>query len=409
MTTSAGLGNGTTLTDTELANLTEDDDGIQGWIKITSGNNSGEIRRIKSSGGYTASSTLITVNFRFTNQVASDVTYEVHNIDPTDKRNAINQAIASLFPSLNGRRGLYLRVRDEGLAVDNQLTNGSFESTISGGAHPSWTNVGSPTVDTETGITMHGAQSARVAASGADGQLTQSVNINVKELTGQTVTFKAWVFCETADAARIRIDWTGSAFENSDYHSGAAQWEQLSASADVPSSATRVQAICEVADGSTAYFDLARLDAGQVWKYTLPTTIRRLHWVAMQYSEDDPGGPYYPISPERPPITGRALRLEGVDLLSRPTTDSGTIEVDGEHVELIVARAAMYLDNMLRSRGVTDGLGEVNRLDQIALLLDRTAMPSLAAERPMGAWHIEEDSSGRYLILDVPRSTAFSF
>ena len=46
--TGSGAGGGTTIVDADLANLTEDDGGIQGWTIQTSGNNAGEIRRIKN-------------------------------------------------------------------------------------------------------------------------------------------------------------------------------------------------------------------------------------------------------------------------------------------------------------------------------------------------------------------------
>jgi hypothetical protein len=123
--TTTSSGSTTTLVATALADLTESDDGIQGWIEITDGNNDGEIRRIKGVGGYTASTTTITVNFAFSNTVGSGVGYILHRINPTDKHNAINRAIEALFPDL------YLPIRDESLIVDSLVLNGSFETTLS--------------------------------------------------------------------------------------------------------------------------------------------------------------------------------------------------------------------------------------------------------------------------------------
>lgn len=120
-TTSAGNAGGTTWVDTELANLTEDDDGVKGWVIPTAGTNDGEIRRVKAVGGYLAASTTGTVNFAFTNQVASGVTYELHFIDPAFKHNAIDRAIETMFPDL------YVTLRDETLVIDNLLLNQDFE------------------------------------------------------------------------------------------------------------------------------------------------------------------------------------------------------------------------------------------------------------------------------------------
>ena len=78
--TTSGTGNsgGTTLIDTGLVNLAGggDDDFCLGWyVRITSGANNGEVRRISI---YTQSSTTLTVGQAFSNQVASSGTYELH-------------------------------------------------------------------------------------------------------------------------------------------------------------------------------------------------------------------------------------------------------------------------------------------------------------------------------------------
>ena len=404
---SNGAADGTTIVDTELANLTEDDNGIAGWAIMSGGTAIGEERRITS---YTASSTTITVNHAFSAQIDSADAYELHRIRPTDKHLAINRAIESLFPGRDGRRGLYLPLRDETLIVDSQLVNGGFESTVAGGAHPSWTNVGSPTVTGESTIVRHGAQSAKVVASGADGQMTQAPfaqdhrTINMKEITGETATFKAWVYATAASSARIRLDWDGASFENSDYHTGADQWELLEAEASVPSTATQVKAICEVADGNTGYFDMAWVAVGPIWKYTIPAAMRRgPHYVYMQYNEDQPEGPYYQLPQNGTPLEGRALRLEGMGLLSRPASETGTTEVDGEGVDLIVARAALFLQQMLEARGQDLPFGGVDWQEQVDELLARAGSPVMSAEYPT-SWRVEEDSSGRYLHFHSPRT-----
>ena len=66
------------ITDAALANITENDDGIESdWIAVTSGSAAGDIRRLKSSSGYTASSTVLDPNQNFSATVASGNTYEL--------------------------------------------------------------------------------------------------------------------------------------------------------------------------------------------------------------------------------------------------------------------------------------------------------------------------------------------
>ena len=113
-TTGSGAGDGTTMVDADLANLTEDNGGVQGWVIQTSGNNYGEIRRIKNgTAGYTASSTTININRACTNQVASGVSYELHRFDPVRKHDALEIALEGLFPYL------YKPVIED-LVIDNQ-------------------------------------------------------------------------------------------------------------------------------------------------------------------------------------------------------------------------------------------------------------------------------------------------
>ena len=145
----ASAGNTTTLTAAALADLTEDNDGIQGWVKIDAGSAAGDIRRIKASSGYVASTKVLTVNRAFSAS-AGAVAFTLHRYDPKQKLNAISRAIELLFPTL------YLPVRDETLSVDNLLINSSFEKT--GTAGEDWTLVagsfsGETTVSASDGLT----------------------------------------------------------------------------------------------------------------------------------------------------------------------------------------------------------------------------------------------------------------
>jgi len=398
-------GSTSTLVDAALADYTESNDGIQGWVKMTSGAASGDLRRIKGSSGYTASSTTIAPTRNFSGTVANTHTYEWHpRVSPVDKDNAILRAIEELFPYL------YLPIRDETLFVDDRLANSDFE-TFSGGAFTSWTSVGSPTLAAETSIVIHGSQAAKVTSGGgAVGQLTQAPTININEITNKQASFKCWVYATAADVVRVRLDWDGTNFKNSAYHSGSDQWELLGATATVPSSATQVKAICEVAaGGEVGYFDRSYLDVGAIYKYTIPTTLQRgPYYVRQQDSETHPEGPYYSIGKANIPTAGRILRLEGMDLLTRPSSDTATTEVDGERVNLIVEKAKEILYRMLSGRTASPesrdqflrdsreaGINVLQMLRQPGL-----SMMPMSAENSNGTWHTEEDASGRYLVFD---------
>ena len=402
-TTSAGNSAGTSIVDTGLRNLPggSDDDAFEGfYILVTSGANTGESRRIKN---YIANTnTLVTQESFSGGAVDTTVTYELHQYDPSQKHQAINRAIEELYPFL------YLPIRDETIVVDDRLSNSDFETFSSG--FTGWTEVGSPTVTADTTYVIHGSQSAKIVGdSGAAGQLTQAPTININELSNKSVTFKCWVWCAAADTARIRLDWDGSDIENSVYHKGQNEWELLDVVASVPTSATQVKAIIEVAASGTAYFDASWLVAGPVHKYTIPSAILNgPHYLTQQGDEHDPNGEYYPIKGN--PTAGRRLRFEGMGMLTRPASDIATTEVGTPYTNIVTAYAAMYF---FRTQANSNAVEESQRFTDMASTFSRDAvrmtsqpgmrMPRLGGQHHRDRWHVEEDASGRYIIFSRMR------
>lgn len=384
------------ITDAALANITEDNDQLDSnWIGVTSGNADADIRRLKRSGGYTASTTILDPIQDFSGAVANTDTYDLHRYDPELLRTALNQALRGLYP--HGRfKGLYRRLINYDLAVNDVLTNSNFQTFSTG--FTGWTEVGSPTVTPETSIKMLGVQSAKIVAGGSDGQLTQAPTINVNEVTQQVATAEFWVYTTAATTARIRLDWGGSSFENSDYHTGADEWQLLRVSANVPDSATQVKVICEVIANGTGRFDHGYLNVGpRVVRYTIPTAIRGgPNFVSMQDDQHNPVGDYFPLDETR--ITGRRLKLEGSGVLSQPATNSATTEVDGEQVELVVAEAARIF--WMTRQGDPDAAGEIAKWAAEAdRLRSDVGMRAMPAEMPR-FWHTEESEGTRELVLD---------
>ena len=396
-----GAVDGTTLIDTGLADLSEDDDAFPGWyVYFTSGANAGNFVRVKGAGGYTFSSKTLTFATAAANRIPAGVTYELGRYSPNLKHNALARASELMFPRL------WLPIRDESLVIDNLLLNSdaeTFDTTFTNWTH----SVGTWTQETANKVLIwHESASFKGVASGAAAKLTSDNLIaNIHEVTSREITAKFRVYITSGpNVARIRIDWgTGDAdttFSNSSYHSGVDQWELLEIRAAVPAAATQIKVILEVDDGNTAYFDAGWAGIDRIDRYTIPTTIiEGPHKVSVQPHENRVDGEYLPLDGGCGSM-GRRLRLEGMGFLSIPTTDAGTVEVDAGEADLLVARAAEYMAFVLRNRTSNPQLDLMMWREEV-MRLERSGI----GRRPMAAawpngWHTEADASGRYLIIE---------
>jgi len=406
-TTADGNDAKTSLVSTTLKNYAGGaDDGAfeEQFFLGTSGANSGESKRCalyiaNASDGPTA-----ILQDALDNQTSETDTFELHRYDPELKHTAINRALAELFPIL------YKPIRDETLVVDNILANNDFETAGTSATFSDWTEVNSPTVSIETSRVFHGTNSAKVVASGDVGQLTQTLDVNIDELAGKTATFKVRVWTNGSSQARLKIDW-GTSTETGDYHAGDSSWRLLTAEAAVPTDATQVQVVCEVAASQTAYFDTSWFAVEQIHRLTVPSDIVRgpMH-ILQQYNEDMVDGAYYPLPSGVAPTRGRILRLEGMGILSRPSSESGTTEIGEPQLNLVTAYAAMVLFQTLLMRSATEqrsNLTENIRYWQMEVqrlsAQPGIRMRPLGASRGRNSWHIEDDADGRYLLFDVTR------
>ncbi len=407
LTTTSG-GSATTLIDTGLANLENgtDDDFCKGWYAlITSGDANGERKRIQS---YVDSTNTVTFESAFSATIATAVTYELHRYDPDDKHAAIDEATELLFPIL------YKHIRDETVVVDDLLSNSDFE-TFSGG-FTGWTEVGSPTVTAETTRVLHGTNAAKVVAGGSTGQLTQTPSVNQPTMEGKTVTSKFWVWTTDVTSARIRIDWDGgTTFTNGDYHTGADQWELLTASGVVPEGATQVKIILEAAANKTVYWDVGFAVLDPLGKVSVPADIIiGPHYVSEQIAENNPNSDYRRLLAA--PLQGRRLRIEGMGLLSLTTSDTDTVELTTPRARLLTSKALEVLNRMLKQKSATQNRArfaqdELSWRDIVDKLSNQRgiAMRRLGTELSMGItppqWHIEEDSTTKYIVWNHARGT----
>ena len=410
--TTTGAATGTTdIVDANLKNLPGGGDpgAFEEWYALIGAGqtNEGAIRRIKS---YQPNTTTLIVEQAYDSAVDTGINYELHRYHPNDKHNAINRATEELFPFM------YLPISDETLVVDDVLSNSDFETFSDG--FTGWTEVGSPaSVSADTTYLMHGAYSAKVEASGsATAQLTQAPTLNVNEISQKTATFKCWVWCDTASKARIRIDWDGANIEDSDYHAGQSEWELLDVTVSVPSTATQVKVICEVGTSTTAYFDACWLAVEPQFQYTVPSSmLLGPYKILQQNSDTDPDGPYYPIMPETAPVTGRRLRLIGIGLLSRPTTDTGTVEIGEPHISMLVSYAAMFMFRMMSASTAIEQNDRYLTASQIwssdasrMASMSGMKMPKPSAEGNHRIWHMERDGENKYIRFDRIRYGAYT-
>ena len=385
-----------------------DEGAFEGWYGLSlNGANLGQSRRVSLYIPEATAGPTLLVQSAYSNQTANGDTFELYRYDPALFHNAINRALTETFPVI------YLPVRSEKLVVDSVLLNGDFEDWTSG-APDNWTDVNSPTESQESSKVYHGTYSGKLTApAGSVGQWTQSLDTNISEISGNTAIFKARVWTDGASQARLRLDWDGTNFENGDYHCGDSEWELLSVDASVPASATQVKVIFEVAAGATAYIDGAWAAVGPVYKYTVPSAIIRGPFsVEQQWNEADVDGPYYRFIENQSPKQGRFLRLRGMGLYSQPSTDSATAEIDEPKLSLVLAYATMVLWRQLWGRASAEQRqtlieniqfwqAEVQRLSGQPGI----RMLPMSAQVTNHAWHIEEDSSGRYLLFDVSRGS----
>jgi hypothetical protein len=321
----------------------------------------------------------------------------LHRFDPVVKRNAINRAIENLYPLL------YLPIRDQSVVVNNRLLNSDFE-TFTSNAFTSWTAANHTQAQESTIIRTTGSKSAKIVASGGAGQLHQTPHISMNEMTGKQARAEFWVYATAGTVARIRLDWGGGAFANSDYHSGKDQWELLKIDSTVPDSATQIKTICEVVDGSTGYFARGWQSSESIFRYTIPSTIiDGPHFIDQQVRDLEPDGLYTPL---RTPFEGRILQMRGMGRLSTPSTDSGTVEVDGTRAELIVAKAAeiMFQGMVTGDEGNRYHTSEYWRNERFAReSRPGVRMAPMGSAKANGYWTPESDSSGSYIRLTSGR------
>jgi hypothetical protein len=364
-TSAAGLGNGTTLVDTSLVTLPggSDDDFCEGWyVLITSG------AAASSSPGrvtaYVASTRVITVAPAFTAQIAASVTYELHQYHPTQKRQCLNTAGRKVFA-----HGIYLPVYDETLVTDQLGQNMDFETyTSTPGVPDNWTADANTTMTKETSRIFHGLNSTRlVVASGTtDVGFYQDLILNVADIVGRSLTFGGFMWSRTADSGWFQIDFGSGDTYDSTKHAGDEDWQEASVTVSIPSTASqiRIRCIAEATDNPETYFDSLYCSlSSRIDRYIIPSTFVIGPWdVQLQIDRKIPaerhyhrlknwwieeaGETRYLFLGEDVPC-GYRLRLNGGNVVTLPSSDTTSMEVEDTRIDAIVEYAAAEMFSRL--------------------------------------------------------------
>ena len=351
------------------------DDYFNNWyVLIISGNNSGVQRRIQD---FAQSTTTLTVYGAVLTADAAGTyaTFELHRIDPDDKKRQLNVVLRDVFPYL------YKRLEDNSLVSNNLLPNSHFEDWSAGTTLPpdNYARSGAslPAVARETAIIRGADLSMQLASMKLSGATNEFVYISEVEwprllaLENNSVTFRCWVRSDTAAATRLRIRTitqagvTWGAYSSS--HTGGGEFELLEIKdMNIPDNLAKIRLDFIPGSGATTYFDNARVVA-TCYEYKLGTSwSEKPYDVWMQVSGDcdniggsfrwqrlhnwiyrDDGSDKWLIL--RTNISGeRILKLMGITYLTELTTDASTTELDEPYVRLLLVQAMVSL---FRSQG----------------------------------------------------------
>ena len=163
----------------------------------------------------------------------------------------------------------------------NILPNGGMEKFDATGMPVDWTEKqGGTTVTKETTTVYEGNSSVKLTSSADQfayiGYEFDSGMVNF--LRGKTITFSAYVKTSATNRVTIKIyDYDGSTWEevSSEFHSGSGNWELLTATKTIRSTATQIKVRFFINSGTSiiAYFDAASIYIGNKNKQYTPTPL----------------------------------------------------------------------------------------------------------------------------------------
>jgi hypothetical protein len=357
---------------TRLNKITTADDYFNNWyVKVTSEENDGEVRKISD---YDGGDTKITVyGDAFTTDGSDKATFEIHRYDPDQKDRAINNAGKELYESAP----LFKLLADETVITGNILP--PFIWTSSSALALYSTSNATIAKTTTGGLFRNGNNSALATVSAADGYLCLSSDDypRLLDLMDKSVDFKGWAYPSTADDAFLTIytvqaDGTEQTL-NSTTTCPASKFSLLELeNQSLNDDITQIQLRMRVhTSDENAYFDQPRVIKAGIQDYMLPEDFQNGElcqvWIqSSSYSDDacddihpryspvfgwktfTDGGYKYLHLPSVP-SSNRKLKLVGYCPLEDDlSADTDTMSIDERHKPLLLAYAAYLLYEMKR-------------------------------------------------------------
>jgi hypothetical protein len=371
--TTANTTAGTSITSTELKSY---DDGaadyFNDWgVYLTEGNNIGVQRKVSD---YTSTDGQLIIRGANLTADTQAVTCRLHRYDRTHITNAIVDACKEIYPSL------HRRIDDQTLITGNILPDAHFESWSSTSALTWYTASNCTLAQTSTNALHRGGKySVKVTNTSANGYVYISSDTypRLLELAGKEVNFYCQAYPEVANDAYIVIytignDGTTTQTLTSTTTNAAASWTEIKLESQVLNSdLEEIQIRFKVATNiKYAYFDDAYIGGMYLTEYLLPESLRDgyLNQVLIQepVSSLVQSENFYSIHPfmgaypgesvgfdiindnsnsylklDSTPLSEHRMRLIGYQPLESPVTDSTTVTIDDEKVNLLIAKAKM--------------------------------------------------------------------
>lgn len=143
--------------------------------------------------------------------------------------------------------------------LQNLLLNGDFEYWYSGttSAPDGWTLNGTgATIVRESTEKKLGSYSAKITYGSDPAYIFQLIHSTrgIDYWKGRTITLSCWIKTSTASQARLFIS-DSILVTYSDYHSGSGNWELLTVTKTIDSSATFIRIACILNSSGSGYFD----------------------------------------------------------------------------------------------------------------------------------------------------------
>jgi hypothetical protein len=268
--------------------------------------------------------------------------------------------------------------------AENVLNNPGFEDWAADGSAPdSWAASGSGVAVAEESQTtsplnyavLEGGSSVKFSVTTSVSRLLQSVTPSVA-VEGMEINFTVWVYCNTA--SRVSAEISGSDVVSTPVNGtahGGTGWERLSVSANIDENGTSFSVGIAVT-ASTAlvlYVDEAICTVG--FSEALEGFWEPLsNWRHYEPLEGASNGGILELDFRL--TSKQRIRLVGRDVLSSMTSDSSTVEVDNEVLQLLIAKTRQYLAENKSDEVVSEG--EQERWRRRASRYERAADTMLA-------------------------------